>query len=177
MSPWAQPHCAVGGENQGSDQHKGLSAAPGASRSHQPCNSPSLDSWSRLPSTTYFSVCSAAETINKSINKLPPGKSTSYPGPFGFLHFPKLSFTSFLSGYCNGSSAKETHHILSSTTLLTPISTKWENRAPQEMRINTQRASVLTPRAAVDCQEPAVNLTIDCWPHIVPSPNRHSASL
>lgn len=74
MSPWAQPHCAVGGENRGSDHHKGLSAAPGASRSHQPCNSPSLDSWSRLPSITYFSVCSPNETINKCINKLPPGE-------------------------------------------------------------------------------------------------------
>lgn len=62
--------------------------------------------------------------------------------PLNF-YFPKLGFTSFLSVYCNASSAKKPCHV---SVQHDPAHTnkhqtgKWN---PQKMRINTQKASVL----------------------------------
>lgn len=185
-------HTMCSGEKQGSDQLKGRAAAPGKARSQGPFNSPSPASWPRLSFTIYFCGCPPPEIISKGINEFPLGKKPILSWPLGMSAAPKaglypLPFRLLQWLICQ----KTPHHLhgdkpLSSTPLLSaarmqpllvPKSTKQENRAQTtEMRINIHEAPVLTPRwrAARECQEPAVNLTTDCWPHT--SPDTHEDS-
>jgi len=100
--PLSSPTLCCGGENQGSDQHEGLPAAPEKGRSHKP----STASWPTLPFIIYPSVYPPPENASKGISSFPTassgGKAHLHPSPFGGLQLPKLDFTPFLSRYCSG---------------------------------------------------------------------------
>lgn len=169
--PPSSPTPCCSGENQGSDQHE-----------QQP---PGLDFHSPFIFLSALPLKMPAKALISFHCKF-WGKSPSLSWPLWMAAASKVGLYLFPFMLLQGLICqKKLHHLHgdkppSSTTLLStdrmqplllPTSTKQENRAQKtEMRINIQEALVLTPRwrAACQCQEPAVNLTADCWPHTSP---------
>lgn len=157
--PLSSPILCCSGENQGSDQHEGLSAALGKARSYRPCNSPSPASWPRLSFIIYLSVCPPPESISKGINKFPLGEKPILSWPLWMSAPPKAGLYPFPFRLLQQLICQKTP-ITSTGTNFHPVqpcssqqvSNKKTEPRKQEVRINIHDALLLTPRWRAACE-------------------------